>query len=87
MDSIAALQAEVELLDQECSFLFIESQTDQQIEWQHSIVCPAARGLADLACVCNAGIMTRKQMERFDTKLVECTSCENDDRGIRVRCS
>ena len=84
MVSIAAIRSEVELLAQQCLFLFSESQTDQQIDWQHSSVCPA---LAGLACVCNAGIMTRKQMERFDTKLQECSSCENDDHSIRVKLS
>ena len=29
--------------------------------------------------------MTRKQMERFDTKLQECVSSENEDQSIRLK--
>ena len=82
---LEAIQAEVELLAQECSFLFDESLPDDQIQWQHSACCPTrAEGHG---CACHAGIMTRKQMERFDAKLKECISSENDDSSIRLKVS
>ena len=80
---LEVVQAEVELLAQECSFLFDESLPDDQIQWQHSACCPTRAG--GHGCACNAGIMTRKQMERFDTKLKECISSENDDNSIRLK--
>jgi len=83
--NLEVIQAEVELLAQECSFLFDKSLPDDQIQWQHSACCPTKAGVN--GCACNAGIMTRKQMETFDTKLKECVSSENDDHSIHLKVS
>ena len=72
MVSLSQLKAEVEDLRSQCSFLF-EDSVSEQIRWAHLSSCPAKCFESREICTCNAGVMTKRQVEAFERKLKEQT--------------